>query len=88
MYVTLNTRLVTNGYHPSRELYHGRRWNTDPRFRTPMVSLSCGASIFVRDVFSFEHPYFGSTKGLVTHFFLKVWAFCNHYRHVLVSLYI
>ena len=37
-----------------------------------MVNLSCGAYIFVRDVVTFEHPYLGSTKGLVTLFFLKV----------------
>ena len=55
-----------------RELYHGRRWNTDPRFRIPMVNLSCGASIFFRDVVTIEHPYLGSTKGLVTHFLYLV----------------
>ena len=75
---------VTNGYHPSRELYHGRRWNTDPRFRTPMVNLSNGASIFVRDVITFEHPYLGCTKGLVTDYFLKVRFYLNYSLRVLV----
>ena len=36
-----------------------------------MINLISGASIFVRDVITFEHPYLGCTKGLVT-LFLKV----------------
>eukprot|EP00731_Ephydatia_muelleri_P019452 Em0012g277a len=37
------------------EIYHGKCWNENPRFATPMVSLPHGEGIFVRDWVYFHH---------------------------------
>ena len=59
---------VYNFLNRIRELYHGKCWKADPRFRAPMVSLPNGTPVFTRDIVMFYHPYLGFTKGLVTEF--------------------
>eukprot|EP00731_Ephydatia_muelleri_P002721 Em0001g2721a len=51
------------------EIYHGKCWNENPRFATPMVSLPHGEGIFVRDWVYFHHNDIGMTKGVVLSFF-------------------
>ena len=53
-------------------MYHGRRWNTDPRFSAPMISISNEVSVFVRDCVTFLHPQLGPTVGIVVQFFQTV----------------
>ncbi|KAL5479214.1 hypothetical protein EMCRGX_G022708, partial [Ephydatia muelleri] len=51
------------------ELYHGKKWNTDKRFASPMTVLNNGMHVFVRDCVCFLHPDVGFAKGIVVRFF-------------------
>lgn len=56
---------------PFSEIYHGRRWHEDYRFKTHMVEVS-GYHIYVGDIVEFIHPKHGSQIGKVIHFYEKV----------------
>lgn len=64
------TKLVIMLYF--REMYHGSVWNTDTRFLAPMVKLSNGKSIFLRDCVYLNLAELGSVVGVVVKFFQEV----------------
>ena len=47
-----------------REIFHGNRWNTDPRFFTPMI-ITNDMAVFLRDCVAFYLPQFGMTTAIV-----------------------
>ena len=53
-----------------REIYHGGVWNTDSHFPAPMVKLSDGKSIVLRDCI--YHAELGTVVGMVVKFFQEV----------------
>ena len=52
-----------------REIYHGRRWNSDERFLAPMATISTGEHIFINDIISLKYSTVGFVLGRVTKFF-------------------
>ena len=65
----------------NREMYHGSVWNGDEQFQAPMVTLSDGEHIFVRDCITFEHDTLGTTKAVIVNFFKKVCIYCMVLSH-------
>ena len=59
-----------------REIYHGSVWNTDSRFLAPMVKLSDGKSIFLRDCVYLNLAELGTVVGVVVKFFQEVIKNC------------
>ncbi|KAL5500020.1 hypothetical protein EMCRGX_G011511 [Ephydatia muelleri] len=59
-----------------REMYHGSVWNTDTRFLAPMVKLSNGKSIFLRDCVYLNLAELGSVVGVVVKFFQEASSSC------------
>ncbi|KAL5464109.1 hypothetical protein EMCRGX_G033075 [Ephydatia muelleri] len=47
------------------EIYHGKRWNSEPRFAAPMVSIAGVLHVFVKDCVTFLHPQLGPTRGII-----------------------
>ena len=58
-----------------REIYHGRRWNSDKRFAAPMVIIPSGEYVFVNDVVGINYYNTGVVLGCVLKFFQKVRTF-------------
>eukprot|EP00731_Ephydatia_muelleri_P033683 Em0035g20a len=59
--------VVTSIY---KEVFHGKRWNTDPRFFTPMITTN-DIPVFLRECVAFSHPQFGMTTAFIVKFFQK-----------------
>lgn len=53
-------------------MYHGSVWNTDSRFLAPMVKLSDGMSIFLRDCVYLNLAELGTVVGAVVKFYQEV----------------
>ena len=69
-YVHVRLYLVNDGqfffiYYTCREIYHGKRWNSEPRFAAPMVSIAGVLHVFVKDCVTFLHPQLGPTRGII-----------------------
>lgn len=55
-----------------REIYHGRRWNSDKRFAAPMAIIPTGEFVFVDDIVGINYCNIGIVLGRVVKFFQKV----------------
>ena len=61
-----------------REMYHGRRWNSDERFTAPMAIIPTGECIFVNDIVGINYGPVGVVLASVAKFFHKVRNFKIH----------
>ena len=50
------------------ELYHGRRWHEDSRFKVYMAEVN-GYHVYVGDVVEFIHPEHGVHMAKILHFY-------------------
>ena len=55
----------------SSEVYHGRMWHNDPRFKTHMAEVN-GFHVYVGDMIEFIHPQHGVLLGKLLKFYQKV----------------
>eukprot|EP00731_Ephydatia_muelleri_P033322 Em0027g70a len=69
-------RYQVQGQNTYTEMYHGSVWNTDTHFLAPMVKLSNGKSIFLRDCVYLNLAELGSVVGVVVKFFQEASSSC------------
>jgi len=57
---------------PYSEFYEASKWNCDPRFQAPMITLHNGTSVFVGDIVTVEDLCYGKIKK----FMVEVCRYC------------
>ena len=65
------------------EVYHGKRWNEDPRFQAPMIEVE-GTAFHVNEFIVFQHNQYGRTNGKILKFFNRVSYYMYLYVYILV----